>query len=55
MKWDCFMQHNKVKRCLKCEKIIRDTELHKIVMYVVDEQFTEHHYEHVECPDKFTI
>ena len=37
------------------KKIIRDTELHKIVMYVVDEQFTEHHYEHVECPDKFTI
>ena len=49
------MQHNKVKRCLKCEKIIQDTELHIIVMYVVDEQFTEHHYEHVECPDKFTI
>ena len=50
-----FMQRDKVKRCLKCEKIIRDTELHKIVMYVVNEQFTEHHYEHVECPDKFTI
>ena len=49
------MQHDKVKRCLKCEKIIRDDELHKIVMYVVKEQFTEHHYEHVECPDKFTI
>jgi hypothetical protein len=29
--------------------------LHKIVMYVVQEKFTEHHYEHVECPEKFTI
>ena len=49
------MYHDKVKRCLKCEKIIRDEELHKIVMYVVDEKITEHHYEHVECPDKFTV
>ena len=49
------MQHDKVKRCLKCEKIICDGELHKIVMYVVDEQFTAHHYAHVECPNKFTI
>jgi hypothetical protein len=24
-------------------------------MYVVQEKFTEHHYEHVECPEKFTI
>ena len=23
-------------------------------MYVVQEKFTEHHYEHVECPEKFT-
>jgi hypothetical protein len=49
------MYHDKAIRCLKCEKIIRDEELHKIVMYVVDEKFTEHHYEHVECPDKFTV
>ena len=49
------MRHDKVQRCLKCEKIIHYSELHKIVMYVVEEQFTEHHYEHVECPDKFTI
>jgi len=54
-KFGWTMQHNKVKRCLKCEKIIRDVELHKIVMYVVEGQFTEHHYEHVECPDRFTI
>ena len=32
-----------------------EEELHKIVMYVVQEKFTEHHYEHVECPEKFTI
>ena len=48
------MQHNKTKRCLKCSKVIHDIELHKIVMYVVDKKFTEHHYEHVECPEKFT-
>ena len=49
------MQHAKEKKCLKCKKLIHDNELHKIVMYVVDEKFTEHHYEHVECPGKFTI
>ena len=43
------------KSCLRCKKDIKGAELHKIVMYVVEEQFTEHHYEHVECPDKFTI
>ena len=42
------------KKCLKCNKEIK-AELHKIVIYVVQEKFTEHHYEHVECPDKFTI
>jgi hypothetical protein len=24
-------------------------------MYVIEEEFTEHHYEHVECPEKFTV
>ena len=43
------------KSCLRCKKDIKEEELHKIVMYVVQEQFTEHHYEHVECPDKFTV
>ena len=27
-------------------------ELHKLVMYVIENEFTEHHYEHVECPEK---
>jgi hypothetical protein len=45
----------KIKSCLRCKKNIKETELHKIVMYVVQEKFTEHHYEHVECPEKFTI
>ena len=35
--------------------MIGQNELHKIVMYVIDDQFTEHHYEHVECPDRFTV
>jgi len=42
------------KNCLKCKKDIKEKELHKIVMYVVQERFTEHHYEHIECPEKFT-
>jgi len=46
---------NPRKRCLKCHKEIQEKELHKIVIYVVQEKFTEHHYEHVECPDKFTV
>ncbi|MGB0724848.1 MAG: hypothetical protein ACPGN7_05580 [Nitrosopumilus sp.] len=40
---------------MKCKKDIKQEELHKIVMYVVQDEFTEHHYEHVECPDKFTV
>jgi len=49
------MHRQEKKTCLKCKKTIYENELHKIVMYVLDEQFTEHHYEHVECPDKFTV
>jgi len=30
-------------------------ELHKLVMYLIENEFSEHHYEHVECPEKFTI
>ena len=30
-------------------------ELHKLIMYVIEEKFTEHNYEHVECPEKFTV
>jgi hypothetical protein len=30
-------------------------ELHKLIMYVIEEKFTEHHYEHIECPEKFTV
>ena len=41
--------------CNKCKKHIKSSDLHKIVMYVVDKKFTTHHYEHVECPDRFTI
>ena len=43
------------KHCIKCKKSIVNSELHKIVIYVINEKFTEHHYEHVECPDRFTI
>jgi len=30
-------------------------DLHKIVMYVVEDEFSDHYYEHIECPEKFTI
>ena len=30
-------------------------DLHKLVMYIIQDEFTEHHYEHVECPEKFTV
>jgi len=43
------------KYCLKCKKSIVNSELHKIIIYVVNEKFSEHHYEHVECPDRFTV
>ncbi len=44
-----------IKRCMRCNKEIKEKELHKIVIYVVQEKFTEHYYEHVECPDSFVI
>ena len=34
---------------------IRDADLHKIIIYVIQEKFTEYHYEHVECPGRFTV
>ena len=40
---------------MKCNRTIHESESHKIVMYVVNKKFTEHHYEHIECPDNFTI
>ncbi len=43
------------KTCLKCKKDIKEKDLHKIVIYIVQEKFTEHHYEHVECPERFTV
>lgn len=29
-------------------------EIHKIVMFVVFDKFSSHHYEHVTCPDEYT-
>ena len=43
------------KQCIKCKKMIQTSELHKIVIFVIREKFTDHHYEHVECPEKFGI
>ncbi len=43
------------KKCLRCKKNILEKDLHKIIIYVIGEKFTEHHYEHVECPGRFTV
>ena len=43
------------RKCLKCKKDIEPMDLYKIVMYVVQDEFTDHYYEHIECPDKFTV
>jgi len=45
----------KSKNCIKCKKGISDTDLYKIVMYIVDQKFSDHHYEHVECPGRFSV
>ena len=49
------MKSDKEKTCLKCKKDINENELQKIIMYVIEEQFTEQQYEHVECPERFTV
>ena len=41
--------------CNKCKKFIDPMNLHKIVMFVVRDKFTEHYYEHVECPNEFSV
>ena len=43
------------KHCTRCKRAIGCSEPHKIVIYVVREKLSEHHYEHVECPDRFTV
>ena len=40
-----------LKRCERCGQKIKDADLHKIVMYIVQQEISEHHYEHVECPE----
>ncbi len=49
------MLQKQKKKCLKCKKNIGRMELHKIVIYVIEDEFTEHHYEHIECPERFTV
>ena len=49
------MMHGLKRKCLKCKKDIESMDLHKIVMYVVEDEFSDHYYEHIECPEKFTI
>ena len=49
------MLQKQKKKCLKCKKNIGRMELHKIVIYVIEDEFTEHNYEHIECPERFTV
>ncbi len=48
------MAEHGAKRCDRCSGEIGEMDLHKIVMYVINERLTEHHYEHVECPGRWT-
>ena len=48
-------ERQKTRECLRCNRAIDVKELYKIVMYVVNERLTEHHYEHVECPDRWSV
>ena len=41
--------------CNKCKKTINPLELYKIVMFVISGEFSDHNYEHVECPGNFTV
>ncbi len=49
------MDAGRKKCCMRCKREIADADLHKIVIYVVGDRFTEHHYEHVECPGRFSV
>ena len=48
-------EQKNTRACMRCSRKIDVKELYKIVMYVVNERLTEHHYEHVECPDRWSI
>jgi len=37
------------------KKSIYQNELYKIIIYVVQEKFTDHYYQHIECPDRFGV
>jgi len=43
------------KEMSESKRAIHPMELHKLIMYVIEDEFTEHHYEHVECPERFTV
>ena len=43
------------KNCIKCKKNITVNELYKIIIYVVQEKFSDHYYQHIECPENFTV
>lgn len=43
------------KTCLRCKRNIEEGDLHKIVIYVIQDRLSEHHYEHIECPGRFTV
>ncbi len=41
--------------CNKCRKVIDPMKLHKVVMDVAGDKFTDHYYEHAECPSQFSV
>ena len=41
--------------CNKCNKVIDPEKLHRVILDVAGDRFTDHHYEHVECPGEITV
>jgi len=42
-------------RCMKCCKIILNSEKYAITMFFVEDLPSAPYYEHLKCPEKFAI
>jgi hypothetical protein len=42
-------------RCIKCNKIIPKSIEYAITIFLVKGKLSDPHYEHIICPEKFSI
>ncbi|HEY4681004.1 MAG TPA: hypothetical protein VIH04_07045 [Nitrosarchaeum sp.] len=42
-------------RCTKCSKLIPKTGNYTIVVFLVKGKLSDPHYEHLYCPEKFSM